>query len=69
VRSRTVRRFGVWQYSGVDENVSERLRREAAELRETATDLMEHAALLITKSVEIDKLIGKSAKAPQNRKK
>jgi hypothetical protein len=26
-------------------------------LRETATDLMEHAALLITKSVELEKLI------------
>jgi hypothetical protein len=35
----------------------EELRREAEQLRETATDLMEHAALLISKSVEFEKLI------------
>jgi hypothetical protein len=36
---------------------SEQLRREAEKLRETATDLMEHAALLISKSAEFEKRI------------
>jgi hypothetical protein len=40
-----------------DKPTSEQIRREAEALRETATDLMEHAALLITKSVELEKLI------------
>ncbi len=40
-----------------DKPRSEELRREAEKLRETATDLMEHAALLITKSVELEKVI------------
>lgn len=42
-----------------DESVSERLQRESQQLRDAAIDLMEHAALLITKSVEIDKQIVK----------
>lgn len=46
-----------------NENVSKRLRREAEELRETAVDMMEHAALLISKSIELDKQIAKNAKA------
>jgi|HubBroStandDraft_1064217.scaffolds.fasta_scaffold336918_1 hypothetical protein len=45
-----------------DKPTSEQLRREAEKLRETATDLMEHAALLITKSVELEKVIGGRAK-------
>ena len=53
---------------GMDESISMRLRREARELRETAVDLMEHAAVLITKSLEIDKEIEKNAKT-QGRKK
>jgi hypothetical protein len=40
-----------------DKPTFEQLRREAEKLRETATDLMEHAALLIMKSVELEKLI------------
>lgn len=36
---------------------SEQIRREAEELRETAVDLMEHAALLIAKSVDLEKRI------------
>jgi hypothetical protein len=40
-----------------DKPTSEQLRREAENLRETAADLMEHAALLITKSVELEKVI------------
>jgi hypothetical protein len=46
-----------------DDSVSERLRREARELRETAVELMEHASLLITKSVELDKQITKNEKS------
>ena len=36
---------------------SEQIRREAEKLRETAIDLMDHAALLIAKSVELEKRI------------
>ena len=36
---------------------SEQLRREAEKLRETATDLMEHAALVIMKAVELEQKI------------
>jgi len=36
---------------------SEQIRREAEKLRETAVDLMEHAALLINKSADLEKLI------------
>jgi hypothetical protein len=39
---------------------SEQLRREANELCETAIDLMEHAALLISRSIELDKHIAKT---------
>jgi hypothetical protein len=48
------------------ESAAKRLRRESQELRETAIDMMEHAALLISKSVELDKLI---VKGEQPRKK
>lgn len=40
-----------------DKATSEQLRREAEKLRETAVDLMEHAALLIAQSVELEKRI------------
>jgi hypothetical protein len=50
------------------ENASERLRVEAQNLRQTALDLMEQAALLISKSAELDKQIEKN-KAVQGRKK
>jgi hypothetical protein len=36
---------------------SEEIRREAEKLRETAVDLMDHAMLLISKSVELEKRI------------
>jgi hypothetical protein len=36
---------------------SEQLRREAEELRETAVDLMEHAALLLAKSSDLERRI------------
>jgi len=52
-----------------NEGVSKRLRRESEELRETAVDLMEHAALLIAKSVELDQQIIKNQKATQGRKR
>jgi hypothetical protein len=52
-----------------NDEVSKRLRREAEELRETAGNLMKHAALLISKSVELDKQIAKNSKANQGRKK
>lgn len=48
-----------------NESVSKRLRREAAELRETAIDLMEHAMLLISKSIELEKQIERNAKAKE----
>ena len=51
------------------EGVSDRLRREAEELREAAIDLMEHAALLIKKSGELDKQIAKNGKSNEGRKK
>jgi len=51
------------------ESISDRLHREAAELRETALDLMEHASLLITKSGELHKEITKHEKAQQGKKK
>lgn len=38
-----------------DKPSSEQLRHEAEKLRDTATDLMEHAALLIAKSIELEK--------------
>ncbi len=38
-------------------STSEQLRGEAEKLRETATELMEYAALLIGKSVELEKAI------------
>jgi hypothetical protein len=44
------------------ESLPERLLREAIELRETAVDMMEHAALLITKSIEIDEELAKREK-------
>jgi hypothetical protein len=40
-----------------------RLRREAEELRETAIDMMEHACLLISKSLEIDRAAAKKDRA------
>jgi hypothetical protein len=40
-------------------SASEQLRRESQELRDVAVDLMEHAALLINKSVELDIQIAK----------
>ncbi|HEY4904246.1 MAG TPA: hypothetical protein VIH89_12290 [Candidatus Sulfotelmatobacter sp.] len=40
-----------------DKPISEQLRREAEKLREAAVDLMDHAALLITKSVELERRI------------
>jgi hypothetical protein len=52
-----------------EESKSEELRREAQKLRETAIDLMEHAALLITKSVDLDKQIAKNTKKEQGRVK
>ncbi len=52
-----------------NENVSKRLRREAEELRVTAIDMMEHASLLIAKSVELDKQIARNQKATPGRKK
>jgi hypothetical protein len=51
------------------ESTSDKLRREAEALRQTALDLMEHAALLITKSGELDKQIAKNNKAREGRKK
>jgi hypothetical protein len=45
------------------ETSCERLCREAAELRETAVDMMEHAALLIAKSVELEKKIARLDRA------
>jgi hypothetical protein len=45
-----------------DETASDKLRRESQELRETALDMIEHAALLIAKSVQIDKHVVKSEK-------
>jgi hypothetical protein len=41
----------------VEKSTSEQLRLEAQKLRETAVDLMEHAALLIAKSAEFEKRI------------
>ena len=52
-----------------NESASERLRRESEELRKIAADLMEHAARLIAKSVELDKRIARNEKATQDRKK
>jgi hypothetical protein len=40
-----------------EKSTPEQLRREAEELRETAVDLMEHAALLIAKSAELERRI------------
>jgi predicted HTH domain antitoxin len=40
-----------------DKPTSKKLRREAEKLRETAIDLMEHAALVIAQSVELEKRI------------
>ena len=42
---------------------SEQLRSEAEKLRETAIDLMEHAAVLIARSVELEKRIVSDAKS------
>jgi hypothetical protein len=50
------------------ESTSKRLRREAEELRETAVDLMEHAALLINKSIEVDKQIERNNKRSTRKK-
>ena len=41
----------------LDKPTSEQIRREAEKLRETAIDLMDHAAMLITKSVQLEKRI------------
>jgi hypothetical protein len=40
-----------------DKPTSEQIRREAEKLRKTAVDLMEHAALLIEKSPDLEKRI------------
>lgn len=40
-----------------DKPTSEQLRLESEKLREIATDLLEHAALLINKSIELEKRI------------
>jgi len=40
-----------------DKPTSEQLRLEAEKLRETAVDLMEYAALLISKSADLEKKI------------
>jgi len=40
-----------------DKPTSEQLRLEAEKLRETAIDLMNHAAILIAKSVELEKRV------------
>ena len=40
-----------------DKPTSEQLRLEAEKLRETAIDLMDHAAILIAKSVELEKRV------------
>jgi hypothetical protein len=50
------------------ESVSDRLRRDAAEHREAAIDLVEHAALLIKKSGESDKQIEKNGKFNEGKK-
>jgi hypothetical protein len=42
---------------------SEQLRSEAEKLRETAVDLMEHAAVLIARSVDLEKRILSGAKS------
>jgi len=47
------------------ESTSEQLRREAQKLRETAIDLMEYAARLINKSIDLDNEIAKNAKKTQ----
>jgi hypothetical protein len=40
-----------------DKPTSEQIRRVAEKLRETAVDLMKHAAILIEKSVDLEKRI------------
>jgi hypothetical protein len=45
-----------------NESASEKLRHEAQKLREMALELMEHAALLISKSNELETKIQKRAK-------
>jgi hypothetical protein len=40
-----------------DKPTSEEIRREAEKLRETAVDLMEHAALRIEKSADLERRI------------
>jgi hypothetical protein len=62
-RYRTISKPLLWQNGRVtNEPTSEQLRREAENLRETATDLMEHAALLILRSVEL----GEADTGPQH---
>jgi hypothetical protein len=39
------------------DTTSEQLRNDAARLRETANQLMEHAAMLISRSIELEKRI------------
>jgi hypothetical protein len=51
-----------------DKPSSEQLRHEAEKLRDTATDLMEHAALLIAKSIELEKFIAGRDKPKKNSK-
>jgi hypothetical protein len=51
-----------------NQTTSEQLRREAEKLRETAVDLMDHAALLITQSVELEKRILARDKAKPGKK-
>ena len=48
----------LWHHSPVpDKPTSEQIRREADKLRKAATDLMEHANLLIKKSIELERRI------------
>jgi CO dehydrogenase/acetyl-CoA synthase epsilon subunit len=48
-----------------DKSTSEQIRLEAEKLRETAVKLMEHAAILIAKSAELEKqILGRNARNP-----
>ena len=52
------RPWSAWHYWRMpDKPTSEEIRREAEKLRETAVDLMEHAALLIEKSADLERRI------------
>jgi hypothetical protein len=53
-----------------DKPTSEQIRREAEKLRETAIDLMDHAVLLIGKSVELEKrILDRDRPKPKPKKK